>query len=152
MEHGHRLIGATVGMISIGLVAVVWRSDSRRWLHWFSVAVLAMVVFQGILGGMRVLFDERTLAMLHGCSIGEGSLIGIKAVVLNHARIGRQCIIGANALVTEGKEIPDRSLVVGSPGRVVRQLTDEEVQFVLWNAAHYVEKLRRYRSALEPQA
>jgi carbonic anhydrase/acetyltransferase-like protein (isoleucine patch superfamily) len=91
------------------------------------------------------------MAMLHGCSIGEGSLIGIKAVVLNHARIGKQCIIGANALVTEGKDIPDRSLVVGSPGRVVRQLTDEEVRFVLGNAAHYVEKLRRYRSALEPQ-
>ena len=71
------------------------------------------------------------MAMLHGCSIGAGSLIGIKAVILNNARIGKQCIIGANALVTEGKEIPDRSLVVGSPGRVVRQLTDEEVQFVL---------------------
>jgi carbonic anhydrase/acetyltransferase-like protein (isoleucine patch superfamily) len=91
------------------------------------------------------------MAMLHGCSIGEGSLIGIKAVVLNNARIGRQCIIGANALVTEGKDIPDRSLVIGAPGRVVRQLTDEEVQFVLGNAAHYVEKLKRYRSALEPQ-
>ena len=84
-------------------------------------------------------------------SIGEGSLIGIKAVILNNARIGKQCIIGANALVTKGKEIPDRSLVVGSPGRVVRQLTDEEVQFVLWNAEHYVEKPKRYRSALEPQ-
>jgi carbonic anhydrase/acetyltransferase-like protein (isoleucine patch superfamily) len=91
------------------------------------------------------------MAMLHGCSIGAGSLIGIKAVILNNARIGKQCIIGANALVTEGKQIPDRSLVVGSPGRVVRQLTDEEVQFVLWNAEHYVEKLKRYRSALEPQ-
>jgi len=92
------------------------------------------------------------MAMLHGCSIGEGSLIGIKAVILNNARIGKQCIIGANALVTEGKEIPDRSLVVGSPGRVVRALTDEEVQFVLRNAEHYVEKLRRYRTALEQQA
>ena len=91
------------------------------------------------------------MAMLHGCSLGAGSLIGIKAVILNNARIGKQCIIGANALVTEGKEIPDRSLVVGSPGRVVRQLTDEEVQFVLWNAEHYVEKLKRYRSALAPQ-
>ena len=72
-------------------------------------------------------------------------------MVLNNARIGKQCIIGANALVTEGKEIPDRSLVVGSPGRVVRQLTDEEVQFVLWNAEHYVEKLKRYRSAFTAQ-
>ena len=57
------------------------------------------------------------MVMLHGCSIGEGSLIGIKTVILNHARIGKHCLIGANALVTEGKEIPDRSLVIGSPGR-----------------------------------
>jgi carbonic anhydrase/acetyltransferase-like protein (isoleucine patch superfamily) len=91
------------------------------------------------------------MAMLHGCSVGAGSLIGIKAVVLNNARIGKQCIIGANALVTEGKEIPDRSLVIGSPGRVVRQLTDEEVRYVLWNAEHYVEKLKRYRSTFKPQ-
>jgi carbonic anhydrase/acetyltransferase-like protein (isoleucine patch superfamily) len=91
------------------------------------------------------------MAMLHGCVVGAGSLIGIKAVVLNNARIGKECIIGANALVTEGKAIPDRSLVVGSPGRVVRQLTDEEVQYVLRNAEHYVEKLKRYRTAFEPQ-
>ena len=91
------------------------------------------------------------MVMLHGCTIGEGSLVGIKAVILNNARIGKQCIIGANALITEGKEIPDRSLVVGSPGRVVRQVTDQEVQFVLWNAEHYVEKLKRYRTALTPQ-
>ena len=64
------------------------------------------------------------LAMLHGCTVGEGSLIGIKAVVLNRAVIGRDCLIGANSLVTEGKVIPDRSLVLGSPGKVVRQLTD----------------------------
>jgi carbonic anhydrase/acetyltransferase-like protein (isoleucine patch superfamily) len=91
------------------------------------------------------------MAMLHGCVIGAGSLIGIKAVVLNRARIGRQCIIGANALVAEGKDIPDRSLVIGSPGRVVRQLTDEEVQYVLGNAEHYVEKLKRYRTGFKPQ-
>jgi carbonic anhydrase/acetyltransferase-like protein (isoleucine patch superfamily) len=91
------------------------------------------------------------MAMLHGCVIGAGSLIGIKAVVLNNAHIGKQCIIGANALVTEGKDIPDRSLVVGSPGRVVRQLTDEEVQYVLRNAEHYVEKLKRYRTTFAAQ-
>jgi len=91
------------------------------------------------------------MAMLHGCVIGAGSLIGIKAVGLNRARIGKQCIIGANALVAEGKDIPDRSLVIGSPGRVVRQLTDEEVQYVLGNAEHYVEKLKRYRTGFKPQ-
>ena len=64
------------------------------------------------------------MVMLHGCHIGEGSLIGIKAVILNGARIGRNCLIGANALIPEGKEIPEGSLVVGSPGKVVRKLTE----------------------------
>jgi carbonic anhydrase/acetyltransferase-like protein (isoleucine patch superfamily) len=86
--------------------------------------------------------------MLHGCTIGDGSLIGIKATVLNNARIGRHCLIGAHALITEGKEIPDRSLVVGAPGKVVRQLTDEEVQRLLWNAEHYVQNFQRYRRSL----
>ena len=88
------------------------------------------------------------LVMLHGCTIGEGSLIGIKSVVLNRAVIGRDCLIGANALITEGKVIPDRSLVLGSPGKVVRQLTDEEVAQQRWIADHYVENARRYLSEL----
>lgn len=83
--------------------------------------------------------------MLHGCQIGEGSLIGIKSTILNHAKIGRNCLIGAHALVTEGKEIPDRSLVVGAPGKVVRQLTDEEVAHLMWNAEHYVQNFKRYQ-------
>ncbi len=66
LEHSHRLIGATVGMITIGLMAVLWRIEPRRWMRWLGVATLALVVFQGVLGGMRVLFDERTLAMFHG--------------------------------------------------------------------------------------
>ena len=90
------------------------------------------------------------MAMLHGCTIGEGSLIGIKAIVLNHAEIGRDCLIGANALVTEGKRIPDRSLVIGSPGRVVRLLSDDEVANNRWIADHYVERAQRYRAELTP--
>jgi carbonic anhydrase/acetyltransferase-like protein (isoleucine patch superfamily) len=89
--------------------------------------------------------------MLHGCTIGDGSLVGIKATVLNNARIGRHCLVGAHALITEGKEIPDRSLVVGSPGKVVRQLTDEEVARLLWNAEHYVQNFQRYRRELRRQ-
>jgi len=89
--------------------------------------------------------------MLHGCEIGGGSLIGIKATVLNHAKIGRNCLIGAHALVTEGKEIPDRSLVVGAPAKVVRQLTDEEVARLLWNAEHYVQNFKRYRRDFQVQ-
>jgi len=87
-------------------------------------------------------------AMLHGCTIGEGSLIGIKALILNHAVIGRECLIGANALVTEGKTIPDRSLVLGSPGKVVRTLTADEVSQLRGIAALYVDNARRYLEEL----
>ena len=90
------------------------------------------------------------LAMLHGCTVREGSLIGIKAVVLNRAVIGRECLVGANALSPEGKVIPDRSLVLGAPGRVVRQLTDDEVKMVRWIAQHYVENAARYLTQLRP--
>src|SRR5215472_17769576 len=84
------------------------------------------------------------MVMLHGCMIGEGSLIGIKAVILNHAVIGRECLIGANTLIAEGKTIPDRSLVLGSPGKIVRTLSDEEIARLRWVAAHYVENAKRY--------
>jgi carbonic anhydrase/acetyltransferase-like protein (isoleucine patch superfamily) len=86
------------------------------------------------------------MVMLHGCRIGEGSLIGIKAVVLNHAVIGRECLLGACTLIPERKVIPDRSLVMGIPGKVVRSLTDEEVARLRWTAAHYVDNARRYRA------
>ncbi len=91
-------------------------------------------------------------AMLHGCNIGEGSLIGIKSVILNHAVIGKNCLIGANTLITEGKVIPDNSLVVGSPGRVLRTLSAEEIQAMHDNTAHYVAKLKHYLDALKPLA
>lgn len=90
-------------------------------------------------------------AMLHGCEVGDGSLIGIGAVVLNGARIGRGCLIGANALVPEGMEIPDGSLVVGSPAKIKRQLSEEQQQGLLENARHYVENMRRYRGGLKTQ-
>jgi carbonic anhydrase/acetyltransferase-like protein (isoleucine patch superfamily) len=87
-------------------------------------------------------------AMLHGCSIGDGSLIGIKAVVMNRAVVGRHCLIGANALIPEGREIPERSLVVGSPGRIVRELSDEEVAALIQGAEQYVAKAALYRNRL----
>lgn len=90
--------------------------------------------------------------MLHGCNIGDASLVGINAVVLNGAKIGRNCIIGANALVPEGKEIPDGSVVMGSPGKIVKQLTDDQQQMLAHGAQHYVENARRYRAELTPDA
>ncbi|TKA92075.1 gamma carbonic anhydrase family protein [Halopseudomonas bauzanensis] len=90
-------------------------------------------------------------AMLHGCTVGDYSLIGINAVVLNGAKIGRNCIIGANALIPEGKEIPDGSLVMGSPGKVVRQLNEQQQQAIAAGGAHYVHNAQRYRRDLQPQ-
>ncbi len=87
-------------------------------------------------------------AMLHGCEVGDYSLIGINAVILNGARIGRHCLIGANTLVTEGKAIPDHSLVVGSPARVIRQLSEEQRLELEATGAHYVDNARRYRALL----
>jgi carbonic anhydrase/acetyltransferase-like protein (isoleucine patch superfamily) len=86
--------------------------------------------------------------MLHGCHIGEGSLVGIGAIVLNGARIGRGCLIGAGALITEGKEIPDHSLVMGAPGKVVRTLDAEQAAGLAAGALHYVENWKRYRAGL----
>lgn len=88
-------------------------------------------------------------AMLHGCTIGDGSLIGMDAIVLNGAQIGRGCLIGAGALVTEGKEIPDGSLVLGSPGRVVREINAAGKAGILASAEHYRAQMRRFRSGLE---
>lgn len=89
------------------------------------------------------------MVMLHGCTVGDGSLIGIKSVILNGAVIGKHCLIGANTLIPEGKVIPDRSLVMGSPGKVVRELTDEQVARIAHSAAHYVQNAQRYRQLLE---
>jgi len=89
-------------------------------------------------------------AVLHGCTVGEGSLIGIGAIVLNGARIGRNCLVGAGALVTEGKSIPDGSLVIGAPGRVARPLTEAEVAGLKASAAHYVANWKRYVGGLRP--
>ncbi|WP_313950183.1 gamma carbonic anhydrase family protein [Accumulibacter sp.] len=89
------------------------------------------------------------LVMLHGCTIGDGSLIGIGSVLLNHAVIGKGCIVGANTLIPEGKIFPDHSLIVGSPGRVVRQLSTEEVARLAHSAEHYVANCQRYRRELE---
>jgi len=87
-------------------------------------------------------------AMVHGCTIGDGSLIGIQAVVLNGAVIGRQCLIGAGAVVTEGKQIPERSLVLGAPGKVVRTLTDADLAMLHDAAASYADRIARYRRTL----
>ncbi|MEW6479040.1 MAG: gamma carbonic anhydrase family protein [Pseudomonadota bacterium] len=97
--------------------------------------------------GARVTVGHQV--MLHGCTIGDESLIGIGAVVLNGARIGRHCLVGAGSLVTEGKEFPDGSMILGRPAKVVRELTPEQIEGLRMSAAHYIENARRYRQGLK---
>jgi carbonic anhydrase/acetyltransferase-like protein (isoleucine patch superfamily) len=85
------------------------------------------------------------MVMLHGCEIEDNCLIGIGATILNKAKIGKNSIIGAHTLITENKIIPERSLVLGSPGKIIRQVTDEEIEDIKENARHYVENFKRYR-------
>lgn len=88
-------------------------------------------------------------AMLHGCTVGDYSLVGIGATILNGAKIGRNCIIGAHALITEGKEIPDGSVVMGSPGKIVKQIEDGVAEILKASADHYVENAHRFAGGLK---
>lgn len=90
-------------------------------------------------------------AMLHGCTLGDNTLIGMGATILNGAKIGNNCLIGAGALITEGKEIPDGSLVMGVPGKVVRTLDAPAIESLKGSARHYQERMRKFRSGLEAQ-
>ena len=105
-------------------------------------------------GGVQVTLERNVsvghLVMLHGCTVRENSLIGIGAIILNKAVVGKNCLIGAGAMVTEGKVIPDGSLVLGVPGKVVRSLTAEEIANNTWIAEHYVERAQRYSKGLTP--
>lgn len=147
-----------IGAVTIGERSSVWpgavaRGDNETIAIGAETSIQDGAVLHADPGFALTIGDGVTVghqAMLHGCTIGDGSLIGIKALILNHAVVGRECLIGANALVTEGKSIPDRSLVLGSPGKVVRTLTDEEVAGLRAIAAHYVENARRYLKELVP--
>ena len=97
--------------------------------------------------GPRVTIGHQ--AMLHGCTIGEGSLIGIQAVILNGAQIGRNCLVGAGALVTEGKVFPDGVLILGSPARVARELNPQAIAAMQANTQHYVERAGRFARELQ---
>lgn len=88
------------------------------------------------------------MVMLHGCTIGDGSLIGIGSIILNGARIGKNCLIGAGTLITEGKEIPDNSMVVGAPGKIIREVSEHQAMILQASALHYVENWKRYRAGL----
>jgi carbonic anhydrase/acetyltransferase-like protein (isoleucine patch superfamily) len=90
------------------------------------------------------------MVMLHGCTIGDNTLIGIGSIILNKTRIGKNCLIGANTLITEGKEIPDNSVVMGAPGRIVRQAGEREDAMNRLSALHYVENWKRHARDMKP--
>ena len=145
-----------IGRVALGADASVWfgavlRGDNE----WITLGARSNAqdgsVLHTDMGSPLTLGDDVTVghqAMLHGCTVGDGSLVGIQAVLLNGARIGKGCLVGAGALVTEGKEFPDGSLIVGSPARLLRPLTDEERARMARGAAHYVENARRYAATL----
>ena len=103
--------------------------------------------------GLPLVIGERVTVghqvMLHGCTIGDESLIGIGAIVLNGAKIGKHCLVGAGSLVTEGKEFPDGSMIIGSPAKAMRQLTPEQIEGLRKSAQHYMDNARWYRKGLK---
>ena len=145
-----------IGRVAMGEDASVWfgavlRGDNE----WITLGARSNVqdgsVLHTDMGSPLTLGDDVTVghqAVLHGCTVGDGSLVGIQAVVLNGARIGKHCLVGAGALVTEGKAFPDSSLIVGSPAKLLRPLTDQELARMARGAAHYVDNARRYAATL----
>ena len=146
-----------VGDVRIGAGASVWfgavvRADNAPVTLGARSNVQDNAVLHVDTGLQLVIGEDVTVGhqvMLHGCTIGDGSLIGIQAVVLNGARIGRNCLVGAGSLVTEGKEFPDGSLIMGSPAKVVRELSPEMLEGLRRSAAVYVANSRRFRAGLK---
>lgn len=141
-----------IGQVQLGEQASIWdgavlRADNDR----ITIGARSNVQENSVLhtdhGLALVIGDDVTVGhqvMLHGCSIGDGTLVGIQTVVLNGARIGRQCLVGAGSLVTEGKEFPDGVLIMGRPAKVVRELSADEKTRLAASAAHYVQQQQRH--------
>jgi len=146
-----------IGKVTLEANASVWsgvtiRGDNERITIGENSNVQEGTVMHTDMGYPMVIGKNVTIghqAMLHGCTVGDGSLIGIQAVVLNGARIGKGCLVGAGALVTEGKDFPDHSLILGSPAKVVRILTEDDLLRLQGNADSYVERGRRFKAELK---
>ena len=146
-----------IGRVHLADGASVWygavlRGDNE----WITLGARSNVqegcVLHTDMGFPLTLGDDVTVGhqvMLHGCTVGDGSLIGIQAIVLNGAKIGRNCLVGAGSVVTEGKEFPDNSLIVGSPAKLVRELSPEQAARLRLAAMHYVENAQRHRTLLK---
>ena len=145
-----------MGTVNIGDDASIWfgtvvRGDTSSITIGEGSNVQDASVLHADLGMPLVIGRHVTVGhqvMLHGCTIGDESLIGIGAIVLNGAKIGKNCLVGAGALVTEGKEFPDGSMIIGSPARVVMQLTPEQMQGLRQSAQHYIDNAHRFKAGL----
>ena len=146
-----------IGDVALAEDASVWfgvviRGDNHRISIGRGSNVQDLSVLHTDAGVPLVIGDNVTIGhqvMLHGCTIGDETLIGIGSVVLNGARIGKNCLIGAGSLVTENKEFPDGSMIIGSPAKVVRQLTPEQIAGLQRSAEHYVQNARRFANGLK---
>ena len=148
---------ALIGKVRIEAGASVWFNVTIRGDNeWITVGENSNVQESSVLHtdmgypltiGKNVTIGHQ--AMLHGCTVGDGALIGIQAVVLNGAKIGKNCLVGAGALVTEGKEFPDNSLIIGSPAKVARTLDAQALARLKSNSAHYVERAQDYQTNLK---
>eukprot|EP01132_Coremiostelium_polycephalum_P007111 gene7111-biopygen1874 len=146
-----------VGKVFLGENAGIWfgavlRGDNERIHVGRNTNVQEHTVMHTDMGYPLTIGEGCTIghrAMLHGCTIGENTLIGIGAIILNGAKIGRNSLVGAGALVTERKEFPDNALIVGSPARVIRTLDEAAIEQLRLSAAHYVENGRRFMRGLE---
>jgi carbonic anhydrase/acetyltransferase-like protein (isoleucine patch superfamily) len=147
---------SVIGDVHMASQASVWfgavlRGDVERLTIGRGTNIQDNAVLHSDPGAPLVLGDMVTvghMVMLHGCHVGDESLIGIGAVVMNHARIGARCIVGAGALVTEGKEFPDGTLIIGSPAKMARNLTAEEIARLAGSAQRYIDRAGLYRRTL----
>jgi carbonic anhydrase/acetyltransferase-like protein (isoleucine patch superfamily) len=147
-----------IGRVRLGRDAGIWfgavlRGDNEPIVIGAATNVQEHTVMHTDMGFPLTVGEGCTIghrAMLHGCTIGDNSLVGMGAIILNGARIGANSLVGAGALVTEGKEFPERSLIVGAPAKAVRMLDDAAVERLTGSAAHYVENGRRFRAGLKP--
>lgn len=146
-----------IGNVSVGREVGIWfgvviRGDNERMRIGARTNIQEHVVMHSDEGFPLTIGEGCTIghkAMLHGCTIGDGSLVGMGAIVLNGARIGRNCLVGAGALVTEGKVFEDGSLIVGAPAKAVRVLDEATVGKLAWSADHYVGNARRFAAGLK---
>ena len=146
-----------IGRVALAEAASIWYGAVLRGDHeWITIGARSNVqegtVMHTDMGypldiGKGVTIGHQ--AMLHGCTVGDGSLIGIQAVILNGARIGKGCLVGAGALVTEGKEFPDYSLIIGAPAKAVRTLSEEDVARLQASAASYVKRGQLFKAELK---